>query len=531
MHLLKLLLLNLTLLSFSCTGGSTVAVSDDEDSTGGTSTSSGDPANTNPGDYSSLDGAVSIQLNSGASYTSTLNVTVNISANGYSRVYLTETAGCASGGTWEGFTSSQAQFTLSTADAETVVYAKFSDINNAESECVSATIIHDAADPTTPSSFDDGFGQTSITETPTLTWGASTDSRGIAGYEIAIGTAQGGTDILDWVDVGDTTSVTLSSGFTLTDGNTYYASVRAVDNSGRTSTAAEGDGWIADAITCPSANGTFIPVPAYPKVGINESFCIAKYEMKDVGGGVAGSQPSIVSWGSIDRPNAIAECNALDGAMSDYFIPSNAHWQAIARNIERQASNWSSNIVGTGSLNAGNKDGGGNLVADADDSNGCAGLGTNTHDAGAVTNDCGGGWHLNKRTHVLSNGEVIWDFAGNVWEFVSDNVTGDIAPSPALNTFGSDAWREFTLNDVNCGGDCFPLSDAVSTNRNFFGPEGDYDSSHGVGQMYMGDSYGGIIIRGGPYNNTEVGIFSALLYWGTSDTNPNSGFRCAWLDQ
>ena len=40
-----------------------------------------------------------------------------------------------------------------------------------------------------------------------------------------------------------------------------------------------------------------------------------------------------------------------------------------------------------------------------------------------------------KRTHTLSNGEVIWDMAGNVWEWTSDDVIPD-------NTAGH-SWKEF----------------------------------------------------------------------------------------
>ena len=30
-------------------------------------------------------------------------------------------------------------------------------------------------------------------------------------------------------------------------------------------------------------------------------------------------------------------------------------------------------------------------------------------------------WNKQRRTHTLSNGEVIWDVSGNAWEWVKDD--------------------------------------------------------------------------------------------------------------
>jgi hypothetical protein len=61
-------------------------------------------------------------------------------------------------------------------------------------------------------------------------WPPSDDPEsGIKRYEYAIGTTAGGTDIVDWTRNGLNFSVT-HTGLTLTDGTTYYFTVRAVNN-------------------------------------------------------------------------------------------------------------------------------------------------------------------------------------------------------------------------------------------------------------------------------------------------------------
>jgi hypothetical protein len=128
----------------------------------------------------------------------------------------------------------------------------------------------DSTAPTQPGTMDDGTTSASITDTPTLSWGASTDAVGVYTYQVALGTTAGGTDLQTWTDVGNVTSTSFS-GLSLIRGYTYYASVRAKDYAGNISTQRNGDGWTVSGngtcqvtkqvLTTVTASGSFV-VPA-----------------------------------------------------------------------------------------------------------------------------------------------------------------------------------------------------------------------------------------------------------------------------
>ncbi len=101
----------------------------------------------------------------------------------------------------------------------------------------------DTGTPTAPASVWDGLGtsETSTTGSTTQlagTWTHSTDNTGggVYGYQFAIGTTSGGTDILNynssWVlPYQGTVQTYIQTGLSLTVGKTYYWSVRAVNGS------------------------------------------------------------------------------------------------------------------------------------------------------------------------------------------------------------------------------------------------------------------------------------------------------------
>ena len=73
-------------------------------------------------------------------------------------------------------------------------------------------------------------------------WDASTDNEsGISGYQYAIGTTAGGTQTVNWTSLGNVTTVT-KTGLTLSVGQTYYFSVKAVNGAGLTGNATNSNG-------------------------------------------------------------------------------------------------------------------------------------------------------------------------------------------------------------------------------------------------------------------------------------------------
>ncbi|MBP6218808.1 MAG: FG-GAP repeat protein [Oligoflexales bacterium] len=192
-------------------------------------------------------------VSSTALYTTSNSVNLNITATSQEsapnsaaqtiKMYITEVADCASGGTYETYASSKLwTFSLANAGLRTV-YIKVKDNADNESSCVSDTITYDAAPPSAPGSFSDGSQTISASTSPTMTWVASEDDVGILRYEVAVGSTAGAVDILPFTSVGNVTSTSIAN-LSLQWGRTYYASLRAVDLAARTSSVSQGDGFV-----------------------------------------------------------------------------------------------------------------------------------------------------------------------------------------------------------------------------------------------------------------------------------------------
>jgi hypothetical protein len=83
----------------------------------------------------------------------------------------------------------------------------------------------DKSVPSTPVVTDDGDYTSSMSQLH-ATWSSSDDQSGIAEYQYAIGTTEGGTDVVGWTSAGTATSVT-KTGLSLVNGEKYYFAVRA----------------------------------------------------------------------------------------------------------------------------------------------------------------------------------------------------------------------------------------------------------------------------------------------------------------
>lgn len=249
----------------------------------------------------------------------------------------------------------------------------------------------------------------------------------------------------------------------------------------------------------PSCPTGYISVPAIPYYP-GASFCVMKWEAK-TGDAVTAATTAAAGIPKLanSRNAARASCRLIGAG---YDLISNAQWQTIARNIADQASNWSSGTAYSGELNRGHSDGSptAKLAAVADDNDPCNGT-EQTCDSST--------WNSQRRTHRLSNGDVIWDLGGNADEYVSDNsVTAALGSNQYIST-----QRAGGRTQIHFGNDQFCES-----------PDASPYCGMGNGS-FTGTA--GAIRRGG--DNYTGGIFDTNL-----GTNPTFGyasasFRCVFV--
>ncbi|UXR63830.1 RTX toxin [Bdellovibrio bacteriovorus] len=82
-----------------------------------------------------------LSINAGAATTNDLDVTLGLTGTDADEMYISNTAGCSTGGTWESFAASKT-WTLPTADTLNTVYVKYRDSAGNTSPCYSDDITH-----------------------------------------------------------------------------------------------------------------------------------------------------------------------------------------------------------------------------------------------------------------------------------------------------------------------------------------------------------------------------------------------------
>lgn len=251
---------------------------------------------------------------------------------------------------------------------------------------------------------------------------------------------------------------------------------------------------------CPSG---FIPVPGSGTYSTND-FCIMKYEAKN-SAGKAISTATGLPWDSITQIDAITTSTA---ACTGCHLVTEAEWMTVAQNILSVPSNWSSGIVGSGYIFSGHNDGApaNALIADSNDSNGYVGE-TNT----------GGN---QKRTLTLTNGQVVWDMTGNVWEWTSGQTSGNQPGviGNAYNTFIE--WPNITTRG-NLTVNPYPNGTSLLGASN-------WNSSNGIGQILSNPADNTLhgFLRGGYWNYTvNNGILTLSLVYVPGSMGVGVGFR------
>jgi prepilin-type N-terminal cleavage/methylation domain-containing protein len=315
---------------------------------------------------------------------------------------------------------------------------------------------------------------------------------------------------------------------TIPTGATYTASI---NNDGRIN--------INMAETLPSFRNCptgYIRVPGN-SLYQTKDFCVMKYEAKAVSttDTTTGLTTPPTGFNTIDNnitATTAANNRAIASVASGYPIANisqitaasycstagaslinNAEWMTIARNIEAQLSNWTtgtaaSNAIGIGGLYRGHSDANPNfaLAAGADND---GYIGTNNS-----------GFSIERRTHTLSNGEIIWDMGGNVWEWTSDSILGKDQPTGSPVGFN---WRQFT-SISNYGTLSYDLT-RPSNNT--------WNSTQNMGYVYSDGTSSNntsfAFLRGGRWASTsptDAGVFTLRLNHTPSDTSTFIGFRC-----
>jgi prepilin-type N-terminal cleavage/methylation domain-containing protein len=244
-------------------------------------------------------------------------------------------------------------------------------------------------------------------------------------------------------------------------------------------------------ITCLTG---YIVVPGNSTYGTND-FCVMKYEAKNVGG-VATSQAAGTPWVNISQTTAISTAAA---ACTGCHLITEGEWLTIAQNVLNVPGNWSGSSVGSGYIPRGNSDSSAATDASAD-----------------LTG-------VHKRALTLSNGEVIWDLAGNVWEWTSGTVQSP-AVQPGVTGAGYN-WREW--NTVTNPGTISPNPSPATTG---IAGASTWTSSNGIGQTYSSADETGLrgFPRGGDWGHSGyAGVLTLALNSAPGLTDSGIGFRVA----
>jgi prepilin-type N-terminal cleavage/methylation domain-containing protein len=228
-----------------------------------------------------------------------------------------------------------------------------------------------------------------------------------------------------------------------------------------------------------------------------------------------GGWPIANIWqsGSGTGDDAVTYCASI-GA----HLITNNEWQTIAWNAESVSSNWSGGSPGNGSIYSGHNDnlGPANMAspASSDDTQGYFGTDGPASGGGTGTNA------TQKRTLTLSNGAIIWDMAGNIWQWVNATTTGTNEPHGAAT--GGFQWYQF--NDAGMAYNGWTASQVAASTPSWM-------STQGVGELYSENQTDGAIygfLRGGNwYTGGLAGVGALSLGSTPGSTLSNIGFRCA----
>ena len=229
-----------------------------------------------------------------------------------------------------------------------------------------------------------------------------------------------------------------------------------------------------------------------------------------------------------------------------WHLMTNPEWMTIARNTEQINANWcdkdgsncgfapgtSGKILANGHNDSNNEmsagaSSDGALIA-SDDNKPCFGT---TIDG---SNSCGGKGSQ-KRTLQLNNGNIIWDFAGNIWSWIDASIARNDQPQSQTNGILD---HGFIWSDFTSGSLATVITDngkAPSLGYDNFRPSNPtWNANNGVGRIYhfsgqkdTNDTQYGFIRGGNWRHGYDSGAFCVHLSPPLNRANIDDvGFRC-----
>jgi formylglycine-generating enzyme required for sulfatase activity len=281
----------------------------------------------------------------------------------------------------------------------------------------------------------------------------------------------------------------------------------------------------------------YVEVLSNSAVGTNNTFCVMKYEAKcsttkegltscpsptgaPEASKVAVSTDIGLPWTSISGHEALEACqdlNALHGVSNKFDLISNAEWMTVARSIEAKGTNWT-NDGGYLKLSMGH--------ADTNPPEPCDGTIINVQNNCSTLDANPSNFHQ-KRTFILNNNEIVWDVAGNVWEWVDwtiETPSNTYSIGPQGCAYGP--WTEIQSLISSCNPNLGSPSPGVSSlasplNTSLSGE----NNNIGRGQGGTGLA----VVRGGHYYASyDSGIYSLFLDVDAQDIDSTFGFRCVY---
>lgn len=262
-------------------------------------------------------------------------------------------------------------------------------------------------------------------------------------------------------------------------------------------------------IPCPSG---FIVVPGSSTYNTSD-FCVMKYEAKNNGSNVAVSTATGAPWSNIAQELAGNNNDAKEysqTACSGCHLITEAEWLTIVQNVLKVPSNWSSGVVGTGYIYSGHNDGTPHNALEADP-NGDNGY----YNTGNVTPS------NQRRTLTLSNGQVIWDLAGNLWEWTSGTATIG-KPGITGDNYDSREWPNVT-NLGSIVPNIFPSATGITGASS-------WNSSNGIGEIFSNADDNNLrgFLRGGSFSDSiYAGIMTMDFYYTPDSSDTYFTFRVA----